>query len=84
MTAPTPGEMRALADAAGNLTRDNDWDSEVIADVMAALRAAADQLEATQWAARVNLAEGSQSGFARYLINVALTADAARHVKHHK
>lgn len=41
-----PKQMRALADAAGNLTRDNDWDNETITDVMTALRAAANQLEA--------------------------------------
>lgn len=48
MTATTPEQMRALADAATNLTVDNDWDATVIADVMTALRAAADQLEAVQ------------------------------------
>lgn len=48
MTARTPEQMRALAAAAANLTVDNDWDATVIADVMAALRAAADQLETAQ------------------------------------
>ncbi len=48
MTAPTPEQMRALAAAVANLTVDNDWDATVIADVMTALRAAADQLEAAQ------------------------------------
>jgi hypothetical protein len=46
MTTLTREQLRALADAADNLTRDNDWDNETIGDVTAALRAAADQLEA--------------------------------------
>lgn len=50
MTALTPEQMRALADAAANLSVDNDWDATVIADVMAALRAAADQQEQHEFA----------------------------------
>lgn len=48
MTAPAPEQLRALANATANLTVDNDWDATVVADVMVALRAAADQLEAVQ------------------------------------
>lgn len=51
MTAPTPKQIRELADIADSLNRDNEWDNEVIADVMVALRTAAGQLEAVrEWA----------------------------------
>lgn len=45
MTNPTPEQMRTLADTAANLTVDNDWDATVLAEVMTALRAAADEVD---------------------------------------
>lgn len=83
MTAPTPEQMRELADAADNPTRDNDWDNRVIADVMAALRAAADQLEAVQdrerLAAVIYDAQHSRNG-ARWLSTVDGTPNVVSYV----
>lgn len=45
MTAPTPEQMRALADRAEILQEDSDYDYVFVTNVIVALRAAADQLD---------------------------------------
>lgn len=81
MTAPTPNQLRALAD---DLERGSGrYRSEVIADAIAALRSASDRLEAVQ--ATIDLYRGDNDIEAHWLVgrlDVALSTggEAVGHV----
>ncbi|UXZ57073.1 hypothetical protein [Curtobacterium sp. Arg-1] len=79
----TPEQMRALADDAEKLQGDSDYDYVFVTDVMTALRAAADQLEAVRaelFGVLSSTEDMPANAYRRlYELHAILTADIAPH-----